>query len=97
MSTQSGRAGMSRDSRAVELRQGDAVHHQERIRLNPGGPGLQEIEAVGESGELTDPEGAITVPPEAIQVGHRYRVRVRFRDVTGRWSHWSDPLVFEPS
>ncbi|WP_367872170.1 lamin tail domain-containing protein [Luteolibacter sp. Populi] len=26
--------------------------------------------------------------------GHAYRVRVRHQDITGRWSHWSQPLQF---
>src|SRR6185436_11194392 len=36
----------------------------------------------------------ITVPPNVLRVGHTYRARVRHRDNTGRYGHWSDPVAF---
>src|SRR6185436_19012443 len=36
----------------------------------------------------------ITVPPNVLRVGHTYRARVRHRDNTGRYGHWSDPVSF---
>jgi len=53
-----------------------------------------EITARWESGELTNFNSGITIPPGALKVGHAYRVRVRMMDNTGRWSHWSAPVQF---
>ena len=48
-----------------------------------------EVNAAWESGELTTETNNITIPATAVQVGHLYRVRVRFKDTNGRWGHWS--------
>lgn len=53
-----------------------------------------EWEADWESGELTDPERDLTVPTTAVRSGTTYRARVRHKDNTGRWSHWSAPVEF---
>src|SRR4030095_8802160 len=34
------------------------------------------------------------IPPALVKVGRTYRVRVRMKDDTGRWSHWSLPVEF---
>ena len=34
------------------------------------------------------------MPISALEAGHTYRARVRMKDSTGRWSHWSNPLEF---
>ncbi|MFT5412284.1 MAG: hypothetical protein ACI9NC_005022, partial [Verrucomicrobiales bacterium] len=34
------------------------------------------------------------VPATALKVGQTYRARVRHKDSTNRWSHWSSPLEF---
>ena len=34
------------------------------------------------------------MPPLAARAGQTHRVRVRHKDSTGRWSHWSAPLQF---
>ena len=60
----------------------------------PGVPGIYEIEPLWESGELTQFNNEITIPANAFRVGHEYRARVRFKDSTGRWSHWSEPVQF---
>ena len=39
-------------------------------------------------------EDSITVDAAGLQIGHAYRARVRMKDDTGRWSHWSEPLEF---
>ncbi len=52
-----------------------------------------EIEAKWESGELAD-TSVISIPADALKVGHTYRVRMRYKDNTGRWSNWSDPEEF---
>lgn len=62
----------------------------------PGTPGIYEIEPVWASPEIETPGGEsdILVPASAVEVGRDYRVRARFTDVTGRKSHWSDPVQF---
>ncbi len=53
-----------------------------------------ELNAKWESGEITNFDSNITIPADALKVGHAYRVRVRMKDDTGRWSHWSSPVQF---
>ena len=60
----------------------------------PRAPRLYEITPVWESDELAKPGEEITVPAEIAQPGHTYRARVRMKDETGRWSHWSAPVEF---
>jgi hypothetical protein len=36
----------------------------------------------------------MTVPSSALKIGRTYRARVRMKDTTGRWSHWSAPVEF---
>ena len=36
----------------------------------------------------------ITLPAEVCRPGQTYRVRARYKDLTGRWSHWSNPVQF---
>lgn len=52
-----------------------------------------EIKAVWESGELPT-MGEVAIPAKGIEAGRTYRVRVRMKDKTGRWSHWSAPVEF---
>jgi hypothetical protein len=54
----------------------------------------QEINAVWESGELTSFTSEIVIPPSVIATGSTYRARVRHKDNSGRWSHWSAPVEF---
>ena len=56
--------------------------------------GLYEINAGWQSGESNRPDELILIPESAVKSGHRYRVRVCMKDVTGRWSHWSAPIEF---
>jgi hypothetical protein len=58
------------------------------------GPKAYEIESTWESSDLVQPDEEITIPPSAVKVGHAYRVRVRMKDTTGRWSRWSEPVQF---
>lgn len=55
---------------------------------------IMEYTPVWESGELTSYSGSIVIPAGATQAGHTYRARVRMKDNTGRWSHWSLPYEF---
>lgn len=66
---------------------------------------VYEIDALWESEEITSFASDITVPPNgtfngqpfAVEVGKTYRVRVKMKDSTGRWSKWSDPIEFVAS
>ena len=53
-----------------------------------------EIDAVWQSDEQTQFESEVTIPASDVKAGRTYRVRVRMKDDTGRWSHWSDPVEF---
>jgi hypothetical protein len=53
-----------------------------------------EIETVWDSGPITVFNADITLPPQLLRVGSRYRVRVQHTDVTGRASNWSLPHEF---
>ncbi|MES2569679.1 MAG: lamin tail domain-containing protein, partial [Verrucomicrobiota bacterium] len=55
---------------------------------------MYEVTPVWESGELATFNGTIAVPGNVLRSGHAYRARVRHKDATGRWSHWSAPLAF---
>ena len=57
-------------------------------------PPKYEIQATWESDELATFANRITIPNDTVEVGHAYRVRVRMKDATGRWSHWSEPVQF---
>jgi len=54
-----------------------------------------EIEPVWESEELTVFQDVMAVDPAGLEPGRLYRVRVRLKDNTGRWGHWSRPVEFE--
>jgi hypothetical protein len=60
-------------------------------------PRLYEITPVWESAELTHPPAETSIPAGLAKPSHTYRVRVRMKDVTGRWSHWSAPIEFTPT
>jgi hypothetical protein len=62
-----------------------------------GGPAQFEITATWKSDELTEFEDSVTIPADRLQVGHTYRVRVRMKDSSGYWSHWSEPIQFVAS
>ena len=56
-----------------------------------------EWDAAWDSGEIGPFNSFMTVPDWAVQPDHLYRVRVKHKDVTGRWSQWSLPIEFRPS
>lgn len=65
----------------------------------PGQPGWDvekpwryEIESHWDSGELPRSEPQMKLPKEAFADAGVLRVRARYRDNTGRWSHWSEPV-----
>ncbi|MBN2164371.1 MAG: lamin tail domain-containing protein [Pontiellaceae bacterium] len=53
-----------------------------------------EWNACWESGELSNFVSQINIPSAAVKSGNTYRARVRHKDDTGRWSHWSAPVQF---
>ncbi|MDX9753499.1 MAG: lamin tail domain-containing protein, partial [bacterium] len=57
-------------------------------------PRLYEINPVWLSEELPTFAKRITIPSMGLAAGNTYRVRVRMKDNTGRWSYWSDPVQF---
>jgi len=61
---------------------------------DPAAPRQYEINADWESDELPAFASDMTIPSSAVKVGHAYRVRVRMKDSTGRWSNWSQPIQF---
>ncbi len=56
-----------------------------------------ENDLIWGSGELAAFSPVLHFPGGALRVGRTYRVRVRHRDDTGRWSHWSQPVEFTTS
>ena len=65
----------------------------------PGQPGYREgqpwhyeIEPHWDSGEQLQSEPQVKLPKEAFADAGLLRVRARYRDNTGRWSHWSEPV-----
>lgn len=85
---------------------GTYAAHQWRVSeiAGPGIPGFAagtrrkyEIENAWTSGVLPTAPGSFSVPLQVVEVGKTYRVRVRHKDATGRWSRWSLPVQFQPS
>jgi hypothetical protein len=58
---------------------------------------LFEWDAAWDSGELAAFTPQVHVPPDTVEPGKTYRLRARFKDDTGRTSHWSAPLEFTAS
>ena len=61
---------------------------------DPSKPRDYEITALWESGEMPVSTNAVVIPGNALEIGATYRVRVRFKDAAGHWSHWSDAVQF---
>lgn len=53
-----------------------------------------EVEATWESGDLASFTPEIQYPVAGLKPGSTYRARVRHKDNTGRYSHWSAPVQF---
>jgi len=47
-----------------------------------------------DSGPVAGFTNSFTFPASGCEPGHAYRARVRHKDATGRWSHWSAPVQF---
>ncbi|MCH2060959.1 MAG: lamin tail domain-containing protein [Verrucomicrobiales bacterium] len=53
-----------------------------------------EWDAQWESGEILEFDNRVDIPASVVRAGRLYRARVRHKDNTGRWSHWSSPVEF---
>ncbi|MCL4176876.1 MAG: lamin tail domain-containing protein [Verrucomicrobia bacterium] len=78
---------------ALEWRLGE-VADPAAPAFDPGAPRPYEIEAKWHSGQIAPFANEITLPVDSVRVGNTYRVRVRMRDSTGRYSSWSTPAQF---
>ena len=59
-----------------------------------GEPLKLEIEAAFVSPDIISYVAEFRFPASVVRAGHTYRARVRMRDKTGRFSHWSNPVQF---
>ena len=57
-------------------------------------PRAYEAVASWESPEMTAFTSEVTFPAVGARPGGTYRARVKHKDSTGRWSHWSAPVQF---
>ncbi|MES2707799.1 MAG: lamin tail domain-containing protein [Verrucomicrobiota bacterium] len=64
---------------------------------DPGDDRVYEGAAVWDSTTLTAQNTAVSIPASALKSGRTYRARVRYRDLSGRYSHWSAPVPFTTS
>jgi hypothetical protein len=64
---------------------------------SPGQPFRYEIQSSWLSPESSPSKSDLQLPSNIISPGKTYRVRARYKDLTGRWSHWSSPVQFTPS
>ena len=78
---------------AVKWRVGE-VWNTNAPAYDPTAPRPYKITAQWESAEINPFTNAITIPADALKIGHAYRVRVQMKDGTGRWSRWSAPVEF---
>ena len=77
---------------ALQWRVGE-IDSPPSIQGRPTAPGKYEITPVWDSSERTNYVADIAIPAQTLTGGHTYRARVRMKDVTGRWSHWSAPVA----
>ena len=78
---------------AIEWRVGE-IEDPNAPAWIPGNEFILENDLIWGSGELTTLSTSLNVPAGALKVGHTYRARVRHKDNTGRFSHWSEPIEF---
>ncbi|MCF7708165.1 MAG: lamin tail domain-containing protein [Verrucomicrobia bacterium] len=79
---------------AIQWRAAEVLPENSSV-TNPANLKL-EWDAVWDSGELNTFNSTIKIPPATLLPDHLYRVRVRHKDDTDRWSHWSEPIEFRP-
>ena len=59
-----------------------------------GQPWTYEIQPHWTSEEIAMPQASFQPPANAFAIHQTYRVRARYKDHTGRWSHWSPAVQF---
>lgn len=64
------------------------------IGKREGEPWKYEIESVWLGPETVTPNVETHIPANVCEPSRTYRVRARYKDNTGRWSHWSAPVEF---
>lgn len=57
-------------------------------------PRKYELETVWQSGDITSFAPEKQMPVAELRPGSTYRARVRHKDSSGRYSHWSEPIQF---
>jgi hypothetical protein len=73
------------------------IHNPGLSNYVAGEPRKYEIETLWDSGELATFQNQISLRATIARPGSTYRARVRMKDNTGRWSHWSQPVQFVAS
>ena len=81
---------------AVQWRVGE-IAAPGRAGFVAGQPWRYELEPRWISGELNESKLSFELPAKTCQEARTYRVRARYKDHTGRWSHWSAPIEFTPN
>ncbi len=62
---------------------------------DPAADRVYEVVDVWRSAEVsTVATNTMQIPASVLRTGHAYRARVRHKDATGRYGHWSDPVQF---
>ncbi len=61
---------------------------------DPADDFILENDLIWGSGELATFGATLSIPGTALKVGRTYRARVRHKDSSGRWGHWSSPAQF---
>ena len=100
--------GLTFETTAFSDPQGDGTFAAMKWRLaevtDPAAPAydpdadpIYEWTEIWSSGEIAVFNNQITIPTSAVQPGHAYRVRVRMKDDTDRWGHWSNYVQFIPT
>lgn len=59
-------------------------------------PKIYEIAPIWKREDLRPSAAKLTLPFGAIKPGRTYRIRLRVKDTTGYYSHWSTPVQFIP-
>jgi hypothetical protein len=62
------------------------------VGSNRSGPWNYELQPEWQSPELPAQVAEAHIPGSSCRRGTTYRVRARYKDDTGRWSHWSAPV-----
>ena len=88
------RSPQGRSATAVQWRIGE-VYDSSVANYAAGTPYRFEIEELWTSEELLASSTRVSIPATYIQAGKTYRVRAKFEDAEGRWSHWSAPVEFQ--